>query len=110
MGYSINYKTNKITLTRGDTFRVQFEIMANDEVYTPSAEDSVRFSMKKTYASNVVLIHKDIDTETMVLTLSPEDTKELAFGNYVYDVEITFANGDVYTFISGWFELTPEVE
>ncbi len=110
MGYVINPNTKKISLTRGDTFRVQVEIVSDGVVYTPTENDSIRFSMKRSYGSNTVLIHKDIPSDTMVLTLSPEDTKNLAFGLYVYDMEITFENGDVFTFISGWLDLLPEVE
>lgn len=51
-----------------------------------------------------------IPTSTMILHLDPEDTKDLGFGEYVYDVELTFANGDVDTFINNAkFILAPEV-
>jgi hypothetical protein len=46
----------------------------------------------------------------MILELDPEDTKPLPFGSYTYDIEITFANGIVDTFIcEARFILTPEV-
>jgi hypothetical protein len=46
----------------------------------------------------------------MILHLEPDDTKGLGFGEYVYDVELTFANGDVDTFINNArFSLVPEV-
>ena len=34
-----------------------------------------------------------------VLHIKPEDTKAMAFGKYVYDVQLTTADGDVYTII-----------
>ena len=47
----------------------------------------------------------------MVLRINPADTKALGFGEYTYDIEITFANGDVDTFIhEARFILAPEVE
>lgn len=110
MGYKINNKTKKISLTRGDTLRLAIDIYNGDDIYTPSEGDSIRFAMKRSYGSNVVLIHKDISIDTMILTISPNDTKQLAFGIYFYDIEITFENGDVDTFISGIFEILPEVE
>ena len=110
LGYKINDITKKISLTRGDTLRLAIDIYDNNNIYTPSKNDSIRFAMKKTYASNVILIHKDISTDSMILTISPNDTKQLAFGTYVYDIEITFEDGDVDTFISGVFEILPEVE
>ena len=110
MGYSINDKTKTISLIRGDTLRVQIEIIVDNNIYTPTNNDTIRFAMKQSYGSNKILIHKQIPTDTMVLTISPNDTKDLAFGNYVYDIEITFENGDVDTFISGYLQLLPEVE
>ena len=110
MGYTINNKTKKITLVRGDSLHLKINIYIDKEPYTPQNGDAVRFAMKQTYQNSRVLIHKDIPIETMELHLDPSDTKKLQFGKYVYDIEITFDNGDVDTFISGDFELTPEVE
>ena len=90
IGYSINSNTKIISLTRGDTLRVQLELKTDEGVYTPVEGDVIRFSMKKSYGSNVVLIHKEIPLDTMVLTISPTDTKSLDFGDYVYDMEITY--------------------
>ena len=110
MGYKINNSNKKITLVRGDSLHLKVNIYLNKEPYTPQEGDVVRFAMKQSYQSNKVLIHKDIPIDTLELSLEPSDTKRLAFGKYVYDIEITFDNGDVDTFISGEFELTPEVE
>lgn len=110
MGYSINNKTKKISLVRGDTLRLQVEVLVNNEPYTPVSGDEVRFAMKQTYQSSKLLIDKLIPIDTLILKLDPLDTKKLSFGNYVYDIEITFANGDVDTFIRGEIELLPEVK
>ena len=109
MGYLINNKTKKISLVRGDTLKVRIEILNDGEIYTPQNGDTLRFAMKKDYSSSRVLINKSIPTDTLILHLKPEDTKKLAFGEYVYDIEITFANGDVDTFISGILNLKSEV-
>lgn len=108
--YQVNNKTKEIELTRGDTLKIKIDIFINDEVYIPRPEDSLRFAMKTTYNTSKLLIHKDIPVDTCILHLEPQDTKGLRFGNYVYDIQITFANGDVNTFISGRFTLNPEVE
>lgn len=110
MGYSINNKTKRIALVRGDTLRTQIEILVDDEPYTPANGDEVRFALKQNYSSSKVLIHKNIPTDSLILHLEPSDTKKLPFGNYVYDIQITFANGDVDTFIRGEFKLEEEVE
>ena len=110
MGYSVNNTTKEIELTRGDTLKVKIDVLINGEAYTPRPEDSLRFAMKTTYNTSKLLVHKDIPIDTCILHLEPEDTKKLRFGEYVYDIQITFANGDVNTFISGRFTLNPEVE
>lgn len=110
MGYKINNSNKKITLVRGDSLHLKVNIYVDKEPYIPQLGDSVRFAMKQSYQSNKLLIKKNIPIDSMELHLEPSDTKKLNFGKYVYDIEITFYNGDVDTFISGEFELTPEVE
>lgn len=116
MGYNIiraRDKNNKplinIELVRGDTLKLTVGIKANGQTYTPVAGDSLRFALKTSFTSPKVLILKPIPIETCVLHLQPSDTKKLDFGKYVYDIEITFANGDVDTFIQGQFDIKPEV-
>lgn len=110
MGYTINDKTKQITLIRGDTLKMQVSIFINKQPYIPASGDVIRFAMKQSMSSSKVLIHKEIPNDTLMLHLLPSDTKRLAFGNYVYDIEITFENGDVDTFITGKLTLKPEVE
>lgn len=100
-----------ITLTRGDSFYSEIKIKtAAGAAYTPQAGESVRFALKRFYTDAEPLILKTIPTDTMLLYLAPEETKALAVGEYVYDVELTRANGDVDTFISeAKFIVTNEV-
>ena len=108
MSCTITGKT--ITLTRGDTLNVQVEILKDDAPYIPEKGDKVRFALKRNYTDDIPLIIKDIPTDTMILTLLPEDTKSLPFDDYVYDIEITFADESVDTFIpKGRFRLSEEV-
>ena len=108
---------DKITLTRGDSFLATVEIKnADGSEYVLQEGDKVTFYLKRDimnaaksrYADAQPLITKEIPA--LVLKLEPDDTKGLSFGEYVYDVEITFANGDVDTFINNApFVLVPEV-
>ena len=71
-----------------------------------------RFAMKKDYddPDTEVLIVKDIPTNTLILQLDPEDTKDLPFGTYVYDIQLTNSSGEVDTFITkAFFVITEEV-
>ena len=106
-------KKTSITLTRGDTFKAQISITDKDgNPYEPQEGDSVRFAMKKNYndPDSKVLIVKNIPMDTLILTLDPEDTKELPFGTYVYDIQLTTAAGEIDTFITkASLTLTEEV-
>jgi len=101
-----------IQMTRGDTCKVSVGMTTQSgEEYKPVEGDVVRFAMKKKYSDAEELISKVIPNDTLLLHLEPQDTKELDFGKYVYDIQITYANGDVDTFIDrATLELTEEVE
>lgn len=103
---------NMIFLTRGDTFKAVLTITYPDgSIYTPIEGDSIRFAMKRDVDDTECLILKDIPIDTMMLQLDPADTKELEFGSYIYDIQLTKANGDVDTFITASkLKLTVEVE
>ena len=111
-----------ITLTRGDTLLLKVnmdrKIDNQKQTYTPVSGDSIRFALKHTtlnskktdYKDTEPLILKDISINTQILELQPSDTKSLEAGKYVYDIQITFANGRVDTFIeNATFILTKEV-
>lgn len=101
-----------IKMTRGDTFRATLEIeQADGTPYTPASGDEIRFAMKKNYEDQECLIEKEIPINTLVLEISPAETKDLSFGKYVYDIQLTHENGDVDTFIDrAELFLTEEVD
>ena len=105
-------KDNTIHLTRGDTARFSIGEIVNtitNTNYTPTAEDTVTMTIKKTVmqADPCVQI---IVPGGEVLHIKPEDTKAMAFGKYVYDIQITMADGDVYTIVPpATFDLLKEV-
>ena len=109
---SFKVRNNTIYLTRGDTFKAVVTITNPDgSIYTPIEGDSIRFALKENIDDENVLIFRDIPIDTMMLEIYPGDTKNLEFGSYVYDIQLTKANGDVDTFITASkFKITAEVE
>lgn len=115
---------NAVTHTRGDTLRSKVDIFYDKEKtqpYIPEVGDVVRFALKKPrlisvekgykeYEDQEPLILKTIPIDTLILHLEPSDTKNLSFGKYEYDIEITHQDGSVDTFIEASpFILTREV-
>lgn len=115
---AIDIRGTTICLTRGDTLKVAVALKDSTGAdYSPATGDSVRFAMRpvgltpngKAWKNDVVLT-KSIPTGTMLLQIDPEDTAELPFGCYAYDIQVTFADGTVDTAIAdATLVLTPEV-
>lgn len=98
-----------ISLTRGDTGIFEVTVTdPNGSPYVSQQGDSMRFAMAKKYGGEV-LVNKNIPIDTKVLQLDPEDTKDLPFAKYVYDIQYTDSEGHVSTIISATIELTKEV-
>ena len=99
-----------VGLTAIDSAKRGFETYVIQECTKPLGDQSGE-AMKKNFDRRArVLINKVIPNDTLELHLEPEDTKKYNFGDYVYDIQITFANGDVYTFIKGVIRLEEEVQ
>lgn len=119
MSSSVSGKT--IKLTRGDTLCLKVNIMKDGEPYEVQTGDVVRFALKRNkikadksgYSDEEPLILKELELNeenNLILLLNPEDTKQLPFDTYVYDIEIKFADGSVDTFIDkATFKVTEEV-
>ena len=90
MGYRICEEDQRIIMTRGDTVKITVGIRYKDstEYYDPIEGETVRFSVKTYLSDKTPAIEKDIPIESMILQLDPEDTKNLAFGPYHYDLQL----------------------
>jgi hypothetical protein len=102
---------NSIRLTRGDTARFLVPI-TNDltgTTYELTDSDKLTLTIKKKETDSQPLVQKVL-TGSNSFHILPSDTKNLSFGKYVYDVELTTEAGDVYTVIEPTtFELLKEV-
>ena len=100
-----------IQLTRGDTARLSVDIN-NDTLgdkYEIQPDDTLFFTVKKRTSDKLYSFQKKVIGSNMFHIL-PTDTEELSFGNYLYDVQLTTKDGDVYTVIGpSTFEIMKEV-
>lgn len=105
---------NSIRLTRGDTAYLTVPIFIkvngeNTEEYTMQPDDTLTLSVKKA-VRDVEYCFQKVTTGTNTIHILPQDTAELAFGKYKYDVQLVTAGGDVFTLIEvDNFELLQEV-
>ena len=100
----VDIKGTTITITKGDSARIAIKICNMDGTkYTPSSEDTIRFAMKKDYNDAEPILVKTIPVDTMMLSIDPEDTKNLKAGQkdgrYKYGIELRKPGNIVDTFI-----------
>ena len=102
--------TIDISLTRGDYFAANIDMLVGEESYTPTG-GSCRFALKRNYRDpdDKCLLNIDIPLNTLLLEIEGDDTKPFGFGCYVYDIQYTDASGHPDTFIKGKFNITEEV-
>ena len=102
---------NTIRITRGDSLTVNITLTDDEGFpYTPVEGDQVWFRVKKNAKADVILIEKSINIDNLVLELVEADTEDLAFGNYVYEIEVITVNLNHYTVIKNTpFIITEEL-
>lgn len=108
---SVQVVKNTIIMTRGDTLRTKINIFDKDgNAYVPSSNDKIVFAAKKDYTDAEPCILKEVPCDTCILCLESSDTKCLEQPcKYIYDIELTKADGTVDTFIKGILNIKEEV-
>ena len=109
----VSINGNAITLTQGDSLTLTVTIKQGQNTFTPSEGDVVRFALAKKFKGEYgydKLLEKVIPNDTLQFTLTSVDTEKLPIGVYNYDIELTYADGNVDTFITSTFEIVGECE
>lgn len=113
---------DKIYLTRGDTAFIELNLLNQDGTqYIPNPEDKVYFRLKSSITAKVILLEKELrfeyseeDTSVWVNTIlefEEDDTKDLKFTTYKYEIEVVTVQGYHFTVIEGAdFVVGPELE
>ena len=100
-----------IQFTRGDTayIKVYIENKLAQTQYKIQPNNVLAMSIKRSIRDKDPSVQKVV-TGSSIFHIQPTDTSKLAFGKYLYDVQITTEAGDVYTVIGPTtFELLKEV-
>lgn len=113
----LQIKNNRdLWITRGDDAYLDLEVKQQTfpyDNYELQEGDSAILTVRRSR-------EQDIEGDNPILIqiplvngnfhISPKDTESLDFGNYTYDVQLTFANGYVNTIIGpNIFRILPEV-
>lgn len=98
-GHKMLKVTNSdIQITRGDSGYFNIDITLQDGTkYVRQEGDKLVFTVKRSYNSEYEYIQKEIPELALEITCT--DTQELDYGNYWYDIQLTTADGAVYTVI-----------
>ena len=99
---------NTIQITRGDTGIFTLAIKSGGQSYDYS-NDQVLFTVKRNTNTPEIIFQKEIEYGQTVV-IQPEDTENLPYGTYTYDVQVTTSQGIVNTVITpNPFIVAPEV-
>lgn len=108
---SLKVAGNNIVFTRKDTLyiRVVLEYSNDGDEYVLEDGDTVEFGIME-YNGTTVYVQKQVDTDTMLLKLTPSDTEPLKLNTlYHHGVKVVKANGDTFTVVFGTLKLLQEV-
>src|SRR5574344_2606514 len=105
----IKCNNNTIQIIRGDSGGLVFDFVNPDNSkYTLQNTDKAVFSVKSDYDDTVYVIQKTLSQDGKI-TFLPSDTTNLSVGSYVYDVQLTKADGQVDTVLLGKLKIIADV-
>lgn len=105
-----------LEFVRGDTKPLKFQIKDNNgNILKMDLDDELIFTIKKNYNTKKIILQKKIsdgsihyDSGYYFITLTHEDTANLKYSTYVYDIQL-MSGEIVVTLILGTITLTEEV-
>lgn len=105
-----------IEFIRGDTKPLKFQVKDNKgNLLKMDSNDELIFTVKKNYNTKNAILQKKLSDGSIhyengyyFITLAHEDTANLKYGTYVYDIQL-MSDGIVATLILGTITLTEEV-
>lgn len=101
-----------IEIIRGDTNKFSFIRKDAEGETIPQQADAIYFTVKESWTTQEYLIQKTLLDMTFTdgkyeFTIEPEETDNLEYGTYVYDLEV-IQEGYKQTISRGTFKITEE--
>lgn len=95
--------THNITMVAGDTRTITVELRVGDAQQPLVTGDTVYFTVKEKACLDAKVLQKTVTAFTVdglaVINIDPADTASLETKAYVYDIQITLADGKTYTVV-----------
>lgn len=92
-----------ISMIRGDSETITISLQDDKKNHVPFVEgDLIYFTVKETvYTASKVLqkVITEFQDGRAIIEISPKDTKNIKFKEYVYDIQLNSADGAVTTII-----------
>jgi len=88
-------ENDKVWLTRGDS--AEFRPIIQD--YETQEGDKIIFALKRSYSDEAPVLTIETDLGKNIV-FTPETTKDLRCGSYLYDLKIITVDGSVSTFVN----------
>ena len=90
-------RNGQIKITQGDTASLKVSLkMSNGEPYEMQAGDSLTLTVRRRPGETKLV---EITSETDTLEFAPADTKSLEAGAYCFDIQLSTADGDIFTVV-----------
>ena len=107
-------KGTNISMTRGDSEAIKVTVKDTLGNVVPLVTgDTIYFTVRDHMMSTTKIIEKiitEFDDGQALITIDPQDTNDLRFAPYVYDIQLTRENGMVKTIVTpSQFLITGEV-
>jgi len=107
-------KGTNISMTRGDSEVIRVTVKDTLGNIIPLVTgDTIHFTVRENVMNETKIIEKiitEFDDGEALITIDPQDTENLKFASYVYDIQLTKENGIVRTIITpADFTITGEV-
>ena len=104
---------SNIVIDQGTSFSAEIDVSDNEGNILPLTGYTAAGQMRRTYSSTTATDFTAVVSSalegTVKISLTPTQTNSLKAGRYVYDVEITSADGSITRVVEGQVEVTPGV-
>lgn len=108
----IKINKTEISITRGDSAYIEFALKDNSgNTITLQANDRVRCQVRDKVDGNLIfeglIQYQD---NKVIWKIRPSDTADEQIGTYVWDAQLEYSSGDIFTFVDvSKFIILPEV-